>query len=79
MIGLFNSMSTRKYRALGDDIVRAAKQRGIALTYEGVNWENRIMRGSSDSQGRPIIKREVTLSFVEEIVDPDEIKEILNG
>lgn len=64
---------------MGADIERAAKQRGIALTYEGVTWENRIMRGSSDSQGRPIIKREVTLSFVEDIVDPDEIKEILNG
>lgn len=72
-------MSTRKYRALGDDIVRAAKQRGIALTYEGVNWENRIINRDVDNAGRPIIKREVTLSFVEDIVDPDEIKEILNG
>lgn len=71
-------MGTRKYNALGDDIVRAAKHRGIALTYEGVNWENRIIRGRSDAQGRPVIRREVTLSFVEEIVNPDEIKEILN-
>lgn len=71
-------MGTRKYNALGDDIVRAAKHRGIALTYEGVNCENRIIRGRSDAQCRPIIRREVTLSFVEEIVNPDEIKEILN-
>ena len=70
-------MGTRKYNALGDDIVRAAKQRGIALTYEGAVWENRILRGRSNAQGQPIIKREVTLTFVEDICDPNEIKEVL--
>ena len=72
-------MSTRKYRALGDDIVRAAKQRAIALTYQGVTWENRIINRNVDRTGNPTIKREVTLTFVEDIIDPDEIKEILNG
>lgn len=64
---------------MGADIERAAKQRGIALTYQGVTWENRIINRDVDNAGRPIIKREVTLSFVEEIVNPDEINEIING
>lgn len=72
-------MGTRKYRALGDDIVRSAQQRGIALTYQGVTWENRIINRNVDRAGNPTIKREVTLTFVEDIIDPDEIKEILNG
>lgn len=72
-------MGTRKYRALGDDIVRSAQQRGIALTYQGVTWENRIINRNVDRAGNPTIKREVTLTFVEDIVNPDEINEILNG
>lgn len=64
---------------MGADIERAAKQRGIALTYQGVTWENRIINRDVDNAGRPIIKREVTLTFVEDIIDPDEIKKILNG
>ena len=64
---------------MGADIERAAKQRGVALTYQGVTWENRIINRTTDNAGRPLIKREVTLTFVEDIIDPDEIKEILNG
>lgn len=72
-------MGTRKYNAMGADIERAAKQRGIALTYQGVTWENRIINRNVDRAGNPTIKREVTLTFVEDIINPDEIKEILNG